>query len=113
MTPQLREQLITTLFAFITTGGLAALVGTIIKAVRARREGVRAFEREAISDLGRDRRVARLDARFWAGVAGSYARQLRAADIEPEPPNPVPPSERNGNGADQSANGNGTPAHER
>lgn len=116
MSPQTRETLVTTLFAFITSGGLVALVTTIVKATRARREGVRALEREAISDLGRDRRLARADARFFAGIVGTYARQLRAAGIEPDPPNPVPPSERNGNGngrTDQTANGSGTPAHER
>lgn len=114
MNPQSREQLVTALFAFITTGGLAALVTTVIKAFRARREGVRALEREAIGDLGRDRRLARADARFWSGVAGSYARQLRTAGVEPEPSNPIPPSERDGDTRpDQSRSGYGTPAYER
>jgi hypothetical protein len=105
---------LTTLFTVITSSGFIALVATIVKAVRARRGGVRALEREAIADLGDDRRVARADARFFARIAGGYARQLRAMGIEPDPPNPVPPSERNGDRyPDQSAGGEGTPAHER
>jgi hypothetical protein len=92
-------------------GGLTGLIAATFKGISALRSGLKAEERAIVRDLGRDRRTARSDARFWASVAGGYARQLHAAGVKPNPPNPVPPSERNV--TDSDGNGLSVPAVDR
>lgn len=93
------------IISFIIGGGLATLVGTAFKGISALRKGVHAEEREAAAELGearrvavRERRIAEVDAVFWMRISARYAAQLERAGIEPNPPNPVPPSERSVNG---------------
>lgn len=85
-------------------GGAVALAAAMWKGINALRLGVRAAERESIADISegrraavRDRSVAERDSAFWQRMAARYAAQLERHGFEPEPPNPVPPSE-NGNG---------------
>jgi hypothetical protein len=87
-----------TLLTALLSGGGVGLVTAIFKGLSALRSGVRAEERDSVRDLGRERRAARADARYYATACATYARQLRAAGIEPVPAELVPPSERNSNG---------------
>jgi hypothetical protein len=89
--------LITTL---IGAGG-ATFVATLIKGWSSLRSGARSLEKEAVADLARARdeaedrcRKAVRDGEFWRSTAGSYAYQLIRAGKTPDPPDPVPPSER-------------------
>lgn len=80
-------------WALLGSGGLA-FITTFFKGLTAIRSGMRAREREAIDDLGEQRRDAARDRDYWRNVAYRYQGQLLRADIEPNPAEPIPPSER-------------------
>lgn len=86
---------------FLLGGGLTALIGALAKGLVSLRSGARAYEREAVADLARARdeadercRIATADGDYWHAIAGRYLFQLVKANIDPNPPDPVPPSER-------------------
>lgn len=92
--------LATLLGMFLGAGGLA-FVAAMFKGVGSLRSGARAREREAVDDLGRWRddldkraRLAERDSAYWCRIANRYAAQLIRADLDPDPADPVPPSER-------------------
>jgi hypothetical protein len=92
---------VTALIAGLLSGGGIAFVGTLIKGVGTLRSGARAAEREAVADLARSRddaedraREREADRDYWARIANRYYGQLERLGVEPNPPNPIPPSER-------------------
>jgi hypothetical protein len=93
--------LATALVGALLGGGGLAFVQAIFSGLGAVRSGARARERESVEDLARardqaDERATRAerDRDYWRGVTGRYRYQLHAAGIEPDPAEPVPPSER-------------------
>lgn len=92
---------LTTVIVALLGGGGVALVATAFRGVSTLRTGARAREREAIDDLGDDRKAERTmrrqaerDRDYWNRIAMMYAGQLERAGIPPIPAEPVPPSER-------------------
>ena len=90
-----------TLIALLLGTGGATAVTAIVRGLHTLKSGARAQERAAVTDLGRSRdeansraRLAEADRDFWRLVAGRRAYQLTQVGIEPEPRDPVPPSER-------------------
>ena len=92
---------LTVIFNLLLGGGLVATLTAAVRGVTALRSGARAREREAVDDLGRWRddldrraRTAERDRDFWRNTAARYAWQIRQAGREPDPADPVAPSER-------------------
>lgn len=81
--------------SLLTTGGLA-FVTNFFRGFGSIRTGVRAREKEAVDDLGDARRNAERDRDYWRTTAHRYIGQLVRAGIEPDPADPVAPSERDG-----------------
>lgn len=88
------------LIAGLLGGGGVAFVGALAKGWGTLRAGARARERDAIADLKRDRdeaedrqREAENDRDYWRRVANRYYGQLERLGVEPNPANPIPPSE--------------------
>lgn len=82
------------------TGGIGSLVSTA-RGINSLRTGVRARQREAITDLARSRDQAderaywaEMDRDYLRGIAGRYAYQLIRCGQEPEPPELSLPSDR-------------------
>jgi acyl-homoserine lactone acylase PvdQ len=82
------------------TGG-TLFVAAVFRGITSLRSGARAREKEAVDDLGRWRddldnraRAAERDRDYWCRVANRYAAQLIRHSIDPDPADPVPPSER-------------------
>lgn len=82
------------------TGGIGSLVSTA-RGINSLRTGVRARQREAITDLARSRdqaderaHWAEMDRDYWRAIAARYAYQLIRAGQDPVPADPAPPSER-------------------
>ena len=93
--------LLTTVITLLLTAGGAAFLTNAVRGWSSIRSGAHAREREAIDDLGRRRddldrwlTESNRDRDFWRRVANRYAGQLVRAGIEPDPADPVPPSER-------------------
>lgn len=90
-----------TIVTALLSGGGAVFVSSLVKSYSSLRRGARARERETISDLvaradeadERERTAAR-DRDYWRGVAGRYGYQLRTAGINPDPQDPVQPSDQ-------------------
>ncbi len=82
----------------ITGGGVALLIGQLVKARNSLRAGARTNTRAIVQDAADARREAeeklehqtRLTA-FWRALAGNYGYQLRKNGITPDPENPLPP----------------------
>lgn len=94
------RQFIVALVASILSVGGAAFVKQLLKGWNSLRTGARAREREVVADLAKGRddaeercRLAERDAGYWQRIANRYAGQLLRNNIEPDPPNPIPPSE--------------------
>lgn len=79
--------------ALISAGGVS-FVGAMVRGWGTLRSGARARERETVAELVQSRNWAEADRDFWRDVAGGYRWQLRVAGIEPDPAQPVQPSER-------------------
>lgn len=85
----------------LLSGGGALFVSSLVKSYSSLRGGARARERETISDLvaradeaDERERVAARDRDYWRAVAGRYGYQLRTAGINPDPQDPVQPSDQ-------------------
>lgn len=96
-------ELIVPLVTLLLGGGGLAFAQAIFKGLGSLRGGARAREREAVDDLARardhadDRALwAEADRDFWRDTAGRWRYQLVSNNIEPIPPDPVPPSARRG-----------------
>lgn len=87
------ESVVAVIIALLSVGG-AAFVKNFFGGVRTLRTGARAREREALADLIQRREDAEADRDYWRRIAGRYAWQLVRAGQEPDPVEPVPPSER-------------------
>lgn len=92
---------LSSVIAALLGGGGVAFLTTFFRGWSTIRSGVHAREREAIDDLGRYRddldkrlRLTERDRDYWRMVTSRYSGQLVRAGIEPNPPEPVPPSER-------------------
>lgn len=92
---------IQTLVTLLLGAGGVAFLSAMFKGITALRSGARAREREAVDDLGkwRDqidqaRHRAERDRDYWCRIANRYAAQLIRHGIDPDPADPVPPSER-------------------
>lgn len=91
----------TLLTIVLSTGGLAFL-SLLGRGWLNLRHGAAAKEQATIANIKQMRleiadelRVESTDRRYWSDIAGRYHFQLRAAGFEPDPPDPVPPSQRN------------------
>jgi hypothetical protein len=100
-----RDQFVSELFTFLVSGGALALVSTIVRGIRTRREGVRAYEREAIGELVRYRRdcdqrlaATERDRDYYRRMMNRYYEQLVRHNIDPDPSNPTAPGDRVTNG---------------
>lgn len=96
-----RQFFIALIAAVLSTGG-AAFVKQLTAGWGSLRSGARAREREVITDLARDRdeaeercRMTERDSAYWQRIANRYAGQLLRYGYDPDPPDPVPPSEQN------------------
>jgi hypothetical protein len=92
---------LSTLVATLLGAGGTLFITAVFKGVTSLRSGARAREKEAVDDLGRWRddldkraRTAERDRDYWCRLANRYAAQMIRAGVEPDPPEPVPPSER-------------------
>jgi hypothetical protein len=95
------KDLIIPLVTLLLGGGGLAFAQAIVKGMATLRGGARAREREAVDDLARARDAAddraewaEADRDFWRDVAGRWRYQLTSHNIEPIPPDPIPPSVR-------------------
>jgi hypothetical protein len=95
-----RDWLTALLAILLGTGGLGSLV-SVARGIGSLRAGVRAKQREAITDLARSRDQAddraywaELDRDYYRNLCGRYAYQLVSSGIEPQPREISPPSER-------------------
>jgi hypothetical protein len=96
-----QRQFVAALIAAVLSTGGAAFLKQLTKGWSSLRSGARAREREVVTDLARSRdeaedrcRLAERDAGYWQRIANRYAGQLLRAGIDPDPPDPLPPSER-------------------
>lgn len=90
-----------TVLTAILGGGGAAFVVSWAKAWTAVRGGAKARERETINDIEKRaddavarEQVAQLNADYWRGIAGRYHWQLVSKGVNPDPQDPVQPSDR-------------------
>ena len=97
------SELIVPLVTLLLGGGGLATLQALFKGFGSLRGGARALEREAVNDLARARDAAddraewaEADRDFWRDTAGRWRYQLVSHNIEPIPPDPVPPSARRG-----------------
>lgn len=95
------SQFILALVAAVLSVGGAQFVDRLFKGWTSLRSGAQTRERDAVADLVRARddaedrcRVETTDKMYWQGTAGGYYFQLKRGGIEPDPADPVPPSER-------------------
>lgn len=91
---------VSTAVAALLGGGGVAFLGAMFQGINSLRSGARAREREAIDDLGRQRdeaderlRWAIRDRDYWCRIQARYAAQLIRAGIDPDPAEPVAPSD--------------------
>jgi hypothetical protein len=87
------DAVVAVIIALLSVGG-AAFIRNLFAGWKTLRTGAQARERKAIADLIQRREDAEADRDFWRRIAGRYAYQLERANIEPNPANPTPPSER-------------------
>lgn len=95
------KDIVTTLITALIGVGGAGFIATLIKGWGSLRSGARAREREAVADLARARdeadersRMAIADRDYWRLISARYAYQLMRSGLDPDPADPVPPSER-------------------
>ncbi len=87
------DALVAVIIALLSVGG-AAFVRNLFAGWKTLRSGAQARERKAVADLIQRREDAEADRDYWRRIAGRYAGQLERFGHEPDPANPVPPSER-------------------
>lgn len=95
------DSLVTTVVTALLGGGGAAFVVSLAKSWSSLRGGARARERETITDLAdradradeRERTAAR-DRDYWRAIAGKYHYQLTSKGTNPDPQDPVQPSDQ-------------------
>jgi hypothetical protein len=94
------------LVAVILGGGGAVFIAAVIKGWQDLRSGARSHDKDTLKSLAERaeraeecERIERADCRYWESIAGRYAWQLRKAQVEPVPAEPIPPSEREPAGA--------------
>lgn len=92
---------LSTLVGMLLGTGGTLFITAVFKGVTSLRSGARAREKEAVDDLGRWRddldkraRTAERDRDYYRLVCARYAEQMIRAGMNPNPPEPVPPSER-------------------
>lgn len=97
------SDLVVPLVTLLLGGGGVAFFQAVFRGFGSLRGGARALEREAVQDIARardkaDERAewAEADRDFWHDTAGRWRYQLVSNNIEPVPPDPVPPSQRRG-----------------
>lgn len=97
----MKNELVLPLVTLLLGGGGLAFLQALFRGVGSLRGGARVREREAVNDLARARDAAderaewaEADRDFWRDLAGRRGYQLVSNHIEPEIPNPVPPSAR-------------------
>lgn len=97
----MKNDLILPLVTLLLGGGGLAFLQALFRGFSSLRGGARARERESFNDLARARDAAdnraewaEADRDFWRDVAGRWRYQLVSHNIEPIPPEPIPPSAR-------------------